>query len=202
MSYFSGTEFLMGVATSIVASLVWLIITERFPVLSQCIGSMIEPGLNLSGFWVVSFDSEGVPGRKNIEVFRMRHFGKEKVTFAYDHYSNKLEVPYRGKGRGVFRTSYFTAVYYPAAREGTATGALVLRYEQDTLRDTLRGVYAHYRNSKDAPTKGLFISKQDAFIMHKIQMPIALVARTFLGKPYFEGYEEAEVFTRKHLTKG
>ena len=197
MNYFFGAEFLLGVATSIVASVAWFIITERLPVLSQLVGSMIASGLNLSGFWVVSFDSEGIPGRKNIEVFRMRHFGKEKVTFAYDHYSNQLKAPYRGKGRSVFRTSYFSAIYYPAAREGTETGALVLRYEKDTLI----GIYAHYRDRKDAPKKELFISEQDAFIMHKINLPLSLVAKTFLGKPYFSDYEEAELFIRKHLTR-
>jgi hypothetical protein len=71
----------------------------------------------------------------------------------------------------------------------------VLSYEQDTLT----GVYAHYRDRKDAPTKELFISKQDAFVMNKIKLPLSLIARTFLGKPCFSGYEQAELFIRKRL---
>lgn len=198
MGSFLSNAFLTGIAASIVAQLLWVIVTPRLPILAKFIGSIISPGFNLSGFWVASYVSGGIPGRRNIEIYRMRHFGKEQVTFSYDHYSNKLDKPIRGKGFGLFRTSYLSAVYYPVSKIGTVTGALVLKLDQESLK----GIYAHFRDRADAPKTGLFTSKNNAFIMQRIQFPTSKILKAFLGKPCFSDYNEANLFIERHLTNG
>jgi hypothetical protein len=152
----------------------------------------------LSGIWAVDFESVGYQDKQNIEIYRLRHFGREKVTFSYDHYSNYRSKPQRGKGYGVYRSSYLAALYYPLAKEEVEVGALILKEENKMLI----GMYAHYRDRDRSEVERpyLFASEPDVFVMRRVKLPFSARIRSFFGQACFPGFDEAAWYVRKQLT--
>jgi hypothetical protein len=199
MDWILSFGFVSGVVASLVAQGLWLVLTERIPAIAEIIGALTIKGHTLSGIWAVDFESGGYQNKQNTEIYRLRHFGREKVTFSYDHYSNYRPQPQRGKGYGIYRSHYFAALYYPLAKEEVEVGTLILKEQNKALI----GMYAHYRDRDRSEIESpyLFASEPDILIMSRVKLPFSARMRSLYGKAYFPDFDEAAWYVRNQLTK-
>jgi hypothetical protein len=141
----------------------------------------------ISGTWVASFDSY-LSDKKNIEILQIKQ-NQELVFFYLEQYNNKKNKPIAFLGRGIFRGSEFSAIYYAAHKSFARNGVFTLRLVHDVQSHTLlSGEYAEFANTQEG--NKIEIAK-GSYRLRKINLPVAYALRLRLRMQTFRNFNEA-----------
>lgn len=156
-----------------------------YKVLSNIVYSF--DNFTISGTWVAIFDSY-LSDKSNVEILQIKQ-NYELVTFSLQQYSNKKTKPTLFLGRGVFRGSELSAIYYATHKNSARNGVFTLRLTHDDFSNIiLKGEYAEFSNTEN----GSFIEiAKGSYRLRKITLPMSNFIRLRFRMQAFSDYNEA-----------
>lgn len=179
MSTFLG--FLLGVATSLSAAAIWLVVGER---LLRSIGGS---SFSLSGTWLAHFKPISPAGSQSVEIITMSH-SRDTVRFRLENYNSTRGHIVRCRGMGKFRSSQLSALWYLMDEGGQDSGTFVLRSRSTSDGPSiLSGVYSRVVDLEEA---GEVVIRTDPYTLLRIDLPLNRRLHRLRRGTYFKDYQE------------
>ena len=172
----SSKDFWISVSVAVI-----FLVVGKFSALAIRLSRQIwqsRQAYSVSGFWIGDCVLPSCRGSYWIEIWRfVQRQNHIKITFyAYDSKGSLVD---RYVGLGIFRGSYFSAIYYSSRRDSYESGVLALKLKNHRLR----GTYAQH-DIGDAD-ENLYTSNGE-YTLTRVHLPFLKAARMLLGKPPFE----------------
>ena len=173
--------FWLGVSTSLVATLLWVVLHWWIRVL-QHILRVSSSEYRINGIWIGPCTLPRPTGEvEGIEIYHLNR-RKENVTFSFFHYRHDTQEVVRYEGAGVFRGQVLSAFYFIADSEHSESGVFVLR----TLDEMFKGIYAQYVSGMKP------YQSQEDFILRRIQIPFWAQVKMLMHQPPFRSYTQVK----------
>lgn len=173
-----------GLFVGLVTNILWARLTTLLPSLAN------DQTQKLDGVWLARVRYANVPGRKGLEILRIREqFGS---LFIYkEHYNSNHRAPVRLRGAGIFRGGMASAYFYHDEKNAYASGTMTFRQSStDYGPPVLVGVYTQIID-REGETKGPLM---EPYNLVRIQLPYWQQLKRLVGRTYFENYDDIESF--------
>jgi hypothetical protein len=171
------------VLASVLATVIWDIISRRLPVLSK-----IE-STSINGFWVARFPYAFRPGWDAFNVFRISIKGN-RVKLYIEHYNNNVSSVHKVIGIGIYDAPFLSAVYKFRPSFVNQSGTLTLRLKQKGEGTTvLTGICSQIVEIEKEKTNELIPISED-YTLHRISIPLRMQIRMIFGKSFYRNYTE------------
>ena len=149
---------------------------------------------SISGIWIAEFDT-GIKNKRNIEIINIKQ-NKESIIFYLEQYNSLSSEIIKYRGRGIFRGSEFTAIYFPISKNDMQNGALILRVIHAPGQiATLDGIFSEFACSE----KITDIVKGN-YQLQRFDLPLSRKIAFYIYRSYFNNYEELLKYKRNYPT--